>query len=404
MALIYLFDQRIGDWSAVNAAGFIAFCIALFFLKATSERTGKVKKNWIYLLLAIIAYSSTAYLLNDQCSVELKGALSLTLLCIAFYILGDGNFGEFVRSRFFSNFVMLLASSFVILNYVGITPFRSDRNSGLFFEASHLAIYLLPFLAYRHLKSKKDLITWMTTLIMLVFSSSTTLIVGLLIIFVIKFIKRYNRRLIIASSAAALIVGALIGILLSGAIDAPELRARVINLFIGGDASAADHENLSSLVWLNGWSQMTETLRLTNGIGLGFNQMGCGNFMYVGKYTALISDAILGIILNAEDGSFMSSKLVSELGFLGFLIIAFLLIKAWRALFKFIRVEAGMRQPDTYDVLIRASGAICLIGLLFVRAPGSYFSLPVYAAMSMLFSNQLIRSNRIRKNSESSPT
>ena len=79
---------------------------------------------------------------------------------------------------------------------------------------------------------------------------------------------------------------------------------------------------------MNGFSMAGNYFILTNGLGIGFNLMGCSNdYKYYGNYIEQII-AINGNVLNILDGSFLASKLISELGIIGFLIVVFLMIKS----------------------------------------------------------------------------
>ena len=98
--------------------------------------------------------------------------------------------------------------------------------------------------------------------------------------------------------------------------------------------------NLSSIIWLNGWSQAYEYFNATSGLGVGFNQMGCENFQYLGMFSPYLLQ-IEGVVLNAKDGSMMSVKLISELGVIGVLLVAYLLITSIKAI---LSLRNGMKR------------------------------------------------------------
>ena len=83
----------------------------------------------------------------------------------------------------------------------------------------------------------------------------------------------------------------------------------------------SETNNISSLVYMQGWDDAITNIIRTNGIGLGFNMMGCDPLPLVGYRDTLINLDPELVGLNAQDGSFLVSKFISEFGVIGILII-----------------------------------------------------------------------------------
>jgi cell division protein FtsW (lipid II flippase) len=125
--------------------------------------------------------------------------------------------------------------------------------------------------------------------------------------------------------------------------------------------------NLSSLVYANGWQQLTSYFFSTYGVGLGVNAMGCSPLANT-TITEWLQILDLGG-QNSNDGSFLLSKIGSEFGFVGlsfFLYVTFFSIK------KLLHVS---RQSTSLEIISIGWLMVVTLGG-FVRSAG-YFSGPV---------------------------
>ena len=117
---------------------------------------------------------------------------------------------------------------------------------------------------------------------------------------------------------------------------------------------------LSGLVWINGWVMAYDNLVYSNFLGLGFNNMG------INPNAGLSFPSHLGYsydILNAEDGSFLASKLVSEFGLIGVLILLVLsYICALEILLDFVRLK--MKILTTLIISLKFISSILLLSYL----------------------------------------
>jgi hypothetical protein len=128
-------------------------------------------------------------------------------------------------------------------------------------------------------------------------------------------------------------------------------------------------KNLSTLVYLQGWQLITESLTLSNVWGLGFQQLG------VHGSNVIAADEIFSILggnSNLLDGGFTFAKIVSEFGVLSLplmvLYIAFVLNAARHLRWKSLRAS-----KEVSAITLAQCVVVCFIIELFVRGSG-YFS------------------------------
>ena len=130
-----------------------------------------------------------------------------------------------------------------------------------------------------------------------------------------------------------------------------------------------DTQNLSTLVYLQGWQLINESLTLSAGWGLGFQQMGVQGSDVV---AAELIFAMLGDNANLLDGSFTFAKLTSEFGVLSSVPILLYLPLAWRAV-QGLRHESHEVGKEAPAITLAQCVIVCFVVELFVRGSG-YFS------------------------------
>ena len=377
LGFIYVFDEQINFMFNNNSIGSFFFVVVtlIFFHRAVLSGSAAISLKLSALLVVSSIFSLLAYSSSLGCSVEFKGAFSMLLLWGVIISIQITPLAKIVTLKSVSNVVIILISAFVCLDALGVHLFVTRLNAGSFYEPSHLAMYALPFIAYRLLLSNRDLLSWIAVVVIILISPSSTFLVGLVGILVLWLIKGRHLSNSRGKFRIALAI-AFLSILLAS-IDTSHTQERIKGIWEGGQGNVK--ANLSSLVWLNGWSQAYNYLVATRGLGVGFNQMGCEKFVNLGQFSSLMYTN-LGVVLNSQDGSFMAAKLLTELGLFGLLLVIFLMAVSIKSIFNINRNYAGV---DNAIALARAVGGMCLLSLLFVRCAG-YFQLPVLLAISLL--------------------
>ncbi len=138
--------------------------------------------------------------------------------------------------------------------------------------------------------------------------------------------------------------------------------------------------NQSALVYLQGWELATDAFHRSSGWGIGFQQLGFGNFT---SPSADVLFRLYRVEANIFDGGFVAAKLASEFGVFGLGLIALYVAIAGRTA---IGIRRHIRHgSDMSAGMIFASAIILCYSIdMFVRGVG-YFS-----ASSALFMTALL--------------
>ena len=220
-----------------------------------------------------------------------------------------------------------------------------------FTEPSHFALYFTPLLMYACVTSTgpRRLATLAVGLGVALLLQNLTLIVGLCLAGSVS-LRRWVFPLIIA------VIG-----FVAMQLDFSYYAER---LDFSGEV-----QNLSNLVYVQGWQLMSESLTRSAGWGLGFQQLGIQG---TSTPASDIIYALTGEFVNILDGGFTLSKVVSEFGIFGLGLIAIYLVAAWNA-WRSLRLAS--RRPGSLHALdvFACSVIVGYIVELLIRGTG-YFS------------------------------
>ena len=376
---IYLADQRLnllGGNGVYGSLIYIAMAVLIFIYKRSLVMGSR---NGFFLMLFILGYSVGVALLNDECGIGFKSAASLGLLLLT---------GLTMRALPLHVILMRLSvvkALLIVISILNILKYLNIYYVPIFNEPSHFGLYVLPLIAYILLLSSKSFIGWLALFIGLASNFSTTLFVGVLMLLFLLYLSAAYQSHSFSIIKIVSFFTTLLILSLAGVLRFDDTASRIDGVINSSGITSANDSNLSSLVWLNGWSQAYQTLISTNGLGLGFNQMGCGRFYNIGNFSSLIQDSFDGDMLNSEDGSLLSSKLISEFGILGVVIVTVLVLISLGACKKFIIHKRHGEFAAFNVVALKATGAVSVLILLFIRSPGPYFSLQIILTYSLLF-------------------
>lgn len=264
---------------------------------------------------------------------------------------------------------LALAGFIVEVAVPSMFPAQADyrshgKLSGLFQEPSHAAFSLFPCLAILMVAQSKRArrIGTMGLFALLLLSRSSTAVAFVVVWLLYRMVANGISR---QAASLTLMVASLVAV--GGFVNYERFVAPTADRIMGVLASDST-ENLSSLVYVQGWQDTWANLSRTHGLGLGFNMMGCQPLPDV-PARELLSVWGMGE-LNAEDGSFQFAKIVSEFGVAG--IVFYAAIIWW-----WIRFERQIREiddpADRCAAATQAALIFCFITSSFIRA-GSYFS------------------------------
>ena len=382
---LYIFDQGLSFLTGINPAS--AISIVLLNLKKVFVET--LSSNKLILIVLLLLYSIMIYLLNEN-TFTLKSIFSLSVIILIFLIIDKIDLYKIITERSINHQLLFIILFFLVVDYLFAFDLKdyftgAVRGSGLFNERSHLAIYSLPLIFFSLLRFKSSL-PYALIAFSVLFFNSLTLIVGLALFFGTLFLK--SLVLYPLRSLKYIIIIFLVFILAILQLDFLYARVEGVLLFIDNldkikIITFKELETyLSGLVWINGWVMAYDNLVYSNFLGLGFNNMG------INPNAGLSFPSHFGYnydILNAEDGSFLASKLVSEFGLIGVLILLVLSYMCFRNIIRFCKTK----NEDSYNLIISLKfiSSILLLSYLFVRGIG-YFQLSFLLYLHILFLNQ----------------
>jgi len=276
--------------------------------------------------------------------------LSFIPILIVSYYFAKSHFTENLdRLQIIIRVIFIVTIIFFILQLFGVFNFNKGyRNANQlyahFLEPSHLAISLAPYILvsiYSSCLKNKIL-----SLIISASSFSTTMI-GLFfsVIFYKSIFKNVGIIFLLVLATASLF------------FINEGFNSRISSLY---DFFFNENNklNLSSKVYIYGYAAGFFNLIETNFIGLGFNAMGCIDISSI--------DGMFNFFLlnHYDDGSFLASKVVSEFGLIGIVMLILL----------FTKILIVSYKGSEKHVPISHIFSLTFICILFIRSP-SYYSI-----------------------------
>jgi len=235
-----------------------------------------------------------------------------------------------------------------------VGPQASVKAVVVFSEPSHFGLAYLPVLLFRVSVARRGqqvALIAMAFLLAIVLQS-LTMVVGLMIVAGLMLRARFLIPMLAVVIAGLALV----------AVDLTYYSSRLV--------FSADSDNVSTLVFMQGWENAILNFRETHGLGVGFQQFGIAGS--TGEVADRIAE-ILGKNISLLDGGSTATKLTGEFGVFGLLTIVAFLVALYRAA-RFFR-QSQLRPPAFRDPrrLFFHSFVVAYTIELFVRGAG-YFS------------------------------
>lgn len=156
-------------------------------------------------------------------------------------------------------------------------------------------------------------------------------------------------------------------------------------------------QNLSLLVYLNGWDMALSSLQDSGGLGVGFQQLGY-SMLTEGNYADEIVRQV-SVSLNHKDGGFLAAKIICELGVVGVAITATAVIFGVRSALIIRKSALSYSKPEETEknktvVFCHCISATFLLELLlrgggyFTVGTSLYFAGLIYLASPRLFTRR----------------
>jgi hypothetical protein len=237
-----------------------------------------------------------------------------------------------------------------------------------FSEPSHYALAFLPVLLVSVSAAPRPTQLGLVSLALAIAAllQNLTMVVGTLVI----------AALLLRGAALAVMLLALAGAALAGAAAALDFTYYSDRLNFTSDTN-----NLSTLVFLQGWENALLNFGETHGLGVGFQQFGIAGSK--GDITEKIAALLGGDYINLLDGGSTATKILAEFGAFGILLLIGYIALAARSM-RFIRKQ--QRMPAAHrDLrgLFFHSVIVTYLFEIFIRGMG-YFSAGGFLTLTAL--------------------
>lgn len=362
------------------ATGIIISSCIILFTQLTKKSETTITKSYL-LAFAISGLWIFANPISIENSVHAKQVLSLSAILICGFAVTSifksrqNNLGHTINTLFW---ILLAIGSIGAFDLFRPGKYQLlNRPLPPFSEPSHFAIAFIPIAcSFALLSSRKlRLFTCLACFALAISLPNLTLLAGTVLI---SMIALSTRQAIIFLATTC-----IIGITLFSIDSSP------LEYFINRTSTSED-ENISRLVYIQGWESMISAVQFSKGFGIGFQNLGIEP---PGQATLLLHN-LTGSELNRSDGSFLAAKLVGEFGVIGVAAVIYAATLSIRSGF-LLRKHVNRRFDQASDIT-----ALCftytLLLELFVRGTG-YFSPTLF--ITLFFAPTAINSLK-RKASE----
>lgn len=342
----------------VTAASLLWYVIAI----ASLLRFKHADSRWLVLAFSvaviIIAHAALSDLLTQMVDFQ---RLALSLLMLLIDLIAAGLAARCIEKTNPASLIRAANAGLVFLSVIGVAsllgapaigPQHSEKSIVTFAEPSHYGLAYLPLLLFRvaTCSRKHQIMLLGFSVVLGAALQSLTIIAG---VFLIACVLLQSIPLIFLMLCAG--AGAL-------ALD--------LTYYISRLTFSSDSENLSTLVFLQGWDNAQINFRETNGFGVGFQQFGIAGS--TGEIAERISE-LIGDSISLRDGGSTATKLVGEFGALGLVLILALVMKMAAAALYIRRVQRTPAATRDTTTLLFASVIVSYLVELFMRGTG-YFS------------------------------
>lgn len=345
--------------------GISFFVILIFLLYVIHPIKIFIFKNdsiIIFSLFFSFLFSILSLLVNDS---FLIARFFASFFLMIFFIYIANILSNYISTISPKKFLILINLIYIILlidGLAGILLKSQKKSTLLFLEPSHYALSVLAFYLF-HLYTEKKLFYKISAMFVLfiiaVFIQNLTLLVGLF----------FGTLIAIKPKISFLILIFFLIIIISLNID--------MSYFINRLVLTENLDNLSVLVFLSGWERSFLNIYNTFGLGVGFNQLGyVGEFGY---YQGLLSKSGAER-LNLHDGGTTGSKLISEVGIIGVLLLFLYKLYFFKIIYRLKKKFSNFDFKDIFFFCVY----IMFFVELYIRGVG-YFSGTLFLFLTSIF-------------------
>lgn len=362
--------------SSVSTGFFIASLFALVILfkvwKNNKEHRSFFLNFYSAIILFIIINFFIGLMLNPSFNL-LRFLLSILLITIELFIaylfgLRLISFPNKILDRFLKKVAITLLLLGIVV-CVHWTFFSHNSKEMIFFtEPSHFSVVSSPFVIYYIISSKKihSILFSIVLLLIAIYIQNLTMLFPIAIAFFLL-----DKKIFLF-----LVVSTVVGIaaIESGFGDYVAQRY--------GGVTGKEDQNLSSLVYLQGWEYIYSSIKQFKGFGIGFQQLG---EIRINSESQDILE-YMGYPLNQNDGAFLFSKIFVEFGWFGLVGVILILVE----IVKFtIKLSKFRKEHNSIKIFIGTTYLSFIIPL-FIRN-SSYFNAAIFIFMVAFFCNKILK-------------
>jgi hypothetical protein len=303
---------------------------------------------------------------------KIKSFASLFLLLIMFFsaaILADliKNLSELDLY----NLIKLTFNVLLLLGFLGYSRFFQFYSSSYlksvfpFTEPSFFALFITPFLIFfcTFENDRRKFFFFAAALIEALLLENLTMLIGCFLASLI--FLRLRNFLFVA-----------ISIFIFAVVSNFEYFLDRLMFF------SENNQNISALVYTQGWQMSMAAWKQSWGFGLGFQQMGL-NGSNVDATSKLMN--LYGLELNIFDGGFTFSKILSEFGIFGLCLMGFYIFAAFNSFFILRRYSENSNSLGVHKVF--AASVLLAFSLEFFIRGAGYFTPTILIFISALYLN-----------------
>lgn len=358
-----------------------SFFIVLYNYRIVFYSVFKLKYLIIAFFLISLIFTKSAYIyvVNDY-SKPLYSILFITFILIASYV-----FAKFLSKISFESIMKALLILIFLLIFFGwlkliyvpvFLGYVGAKATFPFSEESHFALALgMVTVAYSFAGNVKWIlfILFNTLFFGFLYPSLTIIVYNVLIILIILLrLKSLKFKFLILIFVSLLILP-------------------ISNVeYFSSRLTFSESDNLTTLVFLQGWELAYLNFMQNYGFGLGFQMLGSPETA-TGVYTDLIDKFVAGGgQLNIEDGGFFMAKIIAEFGIVGVIIVIFYLYWIIKIIIKTSRYYSDTNESYTDKKQFLMYGFIfSFLVEMFLRGYG-YFSPGLFMLFASIFYKNII--------------
>lgn len=271
--------------------------------------------------------------------------------------------------------LLVLIGLWSVIGFQPPSPITLWKPSFPFTEPSHFSLVAAPFIIDGCVRStSRQSLVWLAVwLVFALLNNSLSLVVVIAIAALVSLPIAHMSVMMIASG------------LVASQLD--------LQYYFDRLDFSAESDNISSLVYRQGWELISEAIRYSNGWGVGLQQLG---FAPLNAPTSNLIYHLTGNDLNLQDGSFLAAKLTSELGIFGMVLVAIFVISLVRAGLSLRALSLQPAYLQNSNVRF-ALAMICGFSVeVFVRGVG-YFSSTLVIFIAALMAQKTLRQISIER-------